>query len=61
MNPAELALLIRAIDGLLTLGINAGVAVEKLIALKAASATGTVTDEQIQQLAKTARTNVGKL
>jgi hypothetical protein len=31
---AELAMLIRAIDGLLTLGINAGVAVEKLIGLE---------------------------
>lgn len=57
MNALEL---VRALDALLTVAISAGINIAKLTALREASG-GTLTIEQIQELAAEARQSIDRL
>jgi hypothetical protein len=58
MNTVEI---VRLLDAVIGLAISAGINVERYNALRAQSASGRLTDEQLQQLAESARKSVGQL
>lgn len=61
MNPADIVAALRAVDALLALLGNAGVAVQKIQAMRDANASGHLTDEQIGQLAGSAHDALAQL
>lgn len=61
MNPTDIIAAIRAVDALLALLGNAGVQVQRIQAMRDASASGHLTDEQIAQLASSAHDSHARL
>jgi len=58
MNPLQV---VQLLDLAVQAAINAGVSIERYNAMRAASASGKLTPEQLEELARQARASVDKL
>lgn len=61
MTPADIAMMIRAVDALLSLLGTAGIAAAKINSMREGSASGHLTDEDVHTLALSARDSIDKL
>jgi len=61
MTPANIYATVQAVDALLTLLQNAGIGAEKIISMRQQSASGRLSDEQLAELAESAKTAVDRL
>jgi hypothetical protein len=61
MTPANVIATLQAVDALLALLQNAGIGMEKIRSMREQNASGRLTDEQVAELAESAKTAVDRL